>query len=145
KNYALLGKTGAGHFVKMVHNGIEYGMMEAIAEGFAVLEKSRFKLDLAQVAKVWHQGAVVSSWLVDLARDIFEKENFDKVVGYIHHTGEGEWTIRQARKLGVDVRVIRDSFKVRLESSQKKHQNKFSNKLVALLRNRFGGHEVTKK
>lgn len=144
-SYGLAGKNGAGHFVKMVHNGIEYGMMEAIAEGFAVLEKSPFKLKLAQVAKIWHKGAVVSSWLVDLARDIFEKENFNKVVGYIQHTGEGEWTIKEAKKLGVDVRVIEDAFKVRLESSLKRNQNKFSNKVVALLRNRFGGHEVMQK
>lgn len=145
KSYGLVGKNGAGHFVKMVHNGIEYGMMEAIAEGFAILDRSPFNLDLAQVAKIWHKGAVVSSWLVDLARDIFEKEDLRKVVGLIPHTGEGEWTIREARRLGVDIRVIADAFKVRLESGKKKNQNKFSNKVVALLRNRFGGHEVTRR
>lgn len=145
KTYGLVGRTGAGHFVKMIHNGIEYGMMEAIAEGFGILDRAPFAFDLSQVAKIWHKGAVVSSWLVDLAQDIFETENFAKIAGYIHHTGEGEWTIKEARHLGVDARVIKDAFKVRLESSRKKNQNNFSNKIVALLRNRFGGHEVTRK
>ncbi len=143
--YGHLGPVGAGHFAKMVHNGIEYGMMEAIAEGFAILEKSKFNLDLAQIAQIWHKGAVVSSWLIDLARDIFVKEDLRKVAGFIHHTGEGEWTIKEAKKLGIDVRVIKDSFRIRLESGQKKNQNKFSNKIVALLRNRFGGHEMMKR
>lgn len=144
-SYGLMGQAGAGHFVKMVHNGIEYGMMEAIAEGFAILQKSKFHPDLAKVAKVWEQGSVVSSWLVELARDIFEKENFNKISGYIAHTGEGLWTIKIAKKLGVDARIIAESFQIRQESEQKQNQNKFSNKIVSLLRNRFGGHEVKRK
>lgn len=145
KNYGLIGPNGSGHFVKMVHNGIEYGMMEALAEGFAVINKWNPKINLAEVARVWEKGAVVSSWLVSLARDIFEKENLAKIAGLIPHTGEGEWTIKIAKKLGIDVRVIEDAFQVRLQSGKRKNQNKFSNKIVALLRNRFGGHEVIRK
>lgn len=146
KNYGLVGPSGAGHFVKMIHNGIEYGMMEAIGEGLAILKASGFKnLDLAQVCGIWSKGSVVSSWLVELAKNALETENLDKVVGYIHSTGEGEWTIKEGKRLGVDVRVIEDSLKVRQESSDPKNQEKFSNKIVALLRKQFGGHEVTYK
>lgn len=144
-HYGLVGPSGAGHFVKMVHNGIEYGMMEAIAEGFAVINKWNSKINLAEVARIWEKGAVVSSWLISLARDIFEKENLAEYAGLVQHTGEGEWTIKEAKKLGVDVQVIEDAFKIRLESSKKKNQNKFSNKVVALLRNQFGGHSVLRK
>ncbi len=145
KNYGLVGPVGTGHFVKMVHNGIEYGMMEAIAEGFAVLNKWNPRLDLAEVSRIWERGSVVSSWLISLARDIFEKEDLAKIVGYVKHTGEGAWTIKVAKKLGVDVRVIEDSLKVRKESEKHKNQKLLRNKILALLRNRFGGHEVTKK
>lgn len=144
ENYGLVGPNGAGHFVKMVHNGIEYGMMEAIGEGFAVLHASEFGLDLAQVSKIYQKGSVVSSWLIDLTRNIFEQENIAGVSGVIHATGEGEWTVEAARELGVDVRVIEDAFKVRQESSLPEHGHKFSNKIVALLRKQFGGHGVEK-
>lgn len=142
ENYGLLGKNGAGHFVKMVHNGIEYGMMEAIGEGFAVLRASEFNLDLAHVTKIYQKGSVISSWLIDLTRNIFEREDIENTSGVIHATGEGEWTIQAAKELGVDVRVIEDSFKVRQESSQPANQDNFSNKIVALLRKQFGGHGV---
>ncbi len=145
KNYGLVGLSGAGHFVKMVHNGIEYGMMEAIGEGLAILDASALKLDLAQVAGIWSKGSVVSSWLIDLAKHALETENFDKVVGTIAHTGEGKWTIEVAEQLGVDVRVIEDAFRVREESADPKNQQKFSNKIVALLRKEFGGHRVRYK
>src|SRR3989338_110641 len=145
KNYGLVGESGAGHFVKMVHNGIEYGMMEAIGEGLATLKASEFKLDLSQVAHIWSKGSVVSSWLIELAKNALDTEDLDKVVGYIHHTGEGQWTIEESKKLGVDVRVIEDAFKVRQESEDPKNQEKFSNKIVSLLRKQFGGHEVKYK
>ncbi len=146
KNFGLVGPNGAGHFVKMVHNAIEYGMMEAIAEGFGVLKSSEFKdLDFSQVAHIWSKGSVVSSWLMDLAKNIFDTEDLDKVVGYIHHTGEGKWTIEEAKKLGVSVPVMEDSFRVRQESEKLENQEIFSNKIVALLRNQFGGHEVKRK
>ena len=145
ENYGLVGRNGAGHFVKMVHNGIEYGMMEAIAEGYGVLNASDFNLDLAQVSKIYQKGSVVSSWLIDLTRTVFEKEDIDATSGIIHATGEGEWTINAAKELGVDARVIEDAFKVRQESNLPENQAKFSNKIVALLRKQFGGHAVEKK
>ncbi len=145
KNYAYLGKAGAGHFTKMVHNGIEYGMMEAIAEGYAVLEASPFKLDLAKVTKVYQEGSVVRSWLIDLMANIFEQENIKTTSGKIDATGEGQWTVEAGKEFGIDVRVIEDSLKVRQESTDPKNQQKFSNKIVALLRKQFGGHAIHKK
>ena len=142
KNYGLVGPNGAGHFVKMVHNGIEYGMMEAIAEGYGVLHASDFNLDLNQVTQIYQEGSVVKSWLIDLTKNIFEKEDVAGTPGYIEATGEGEWTVNTAKELGVDARVIEDALKVRQESSDPKNQQKFSNKLVALLRKQFGGHNV---
>lgn len=144
-NYAYLGKAGAGHFAKMVHNGIEYGMMEAIGEGYAVLEASQFKFNLKDVTRVYQQGSVVRSWIIDLCRNIFEQEDVKGALGKIDATGEGEWTVKTAKKLGVDVRVIEDSLQVRRESAEPKNQKKFSNKIVALLRKQFGGHAIYKK
>ncbi|HAO64839.1 TPA: decarboxylating 6-phosphogluconate dehydrogenase [Candidatus Taylorbacteria bacterium] len=144
-NYALLGEAGAGHFAKMVHNGMEYGMMEAIAEGYGVLEASKYKYNLKDVTRVYQKGSVVRSWLIDLCRNIFETENFKKVSGKIDSNGEAEWTIKTAKELKVDVRVIADALKVRNESASSKNQKKFSNKMVALMRKQFGGHEVHKK
>ena len=144
-NFALLGEAGAGHFAKMVHNGIEYGMMEAIGEGYGVLEASKFKYNLKDVTRVYQKGSVVRSWLIDLCRNIFETENFNKVSGKIDSNGEGEWTVKTGKELKVDVRVIADALKVRKESSLGKNQKKFSNKIVALMRKQFGGHEVHRK
>ena len=141
-NFAYLGKAGAGHFAKMVHNGIEYGMMEAIAEGYAVLDASPFKPDLNAVTRVYQRGSVVRSWLIDLCRDIFEHEDIAGTSGKIDSTGEGEWTVKTGHELKVDVRVIEDALKVRQESVSPKNQKKFSNKLVALMRKQFGGHEI---
>lgn len=144
-SWGLVGSAGSGHFVKMVHNGIEYGMMEAIAEGYSVINKWNPRIDLVQVTKIWQEGSVIRSWLIDLARDIFEKEDLSTVKGYVRATGEGEWTVKAARHLGVDVRVIKDSLQVRRESEKSFNQTLFRNKLLALLRNRFGGHEVLRK
>jgi 6-phosphogluconate dehydrogenase len=144
-NYGLVGENGSGHFVKMVHNGIEYGMMEAIAEGYGVLEASNFKLDLKQVTRIYQTGSVVRSWLIDLMHNIFENEDVASTSGKIDSTGEGEWTINAGKELGVDVRVIEASLKVRQESADPKNQTKFSNKIVALLRKQFGGHGITRK
>lgn len=141
-NYAYLGRSGAGHFTKMVHNGIEYGMMEAIGEGYAVLNASPFKLNLKDVTRVYQKGSVVRSWLIDLCRNIFETENIKKTNGFINATGEGAWTVNAGKEFGVDVRVIEDALNVRKESSDPKNQNKFSNKIVSLLRKQFGGHGV---
>jgi len=144
-NYALLGKAGAGHFTKMVHNGIEYGMMEAIGEGYAVLEASPFKLNLKDVTRVYQKGSVVRSWLIDLCRNIFEHEDVRGTTGKIDATGEGEWTVKAGNEFGVDVRVIKDSLTVRRESADIKNQKKYSNKIVALLRKQFGGHAIYSK
>ena len=145
ENYGLVGKSGAGNFVKMVHNGIEYGMMEAIAEGYAVMKASPFELDLLQVTKVYQQGSVVKSWLIDLMRNIYEKEDIEGTVGLVRATGEGLWTVEAAKELGVDARVIEASLKVREESLDPKTHGDYRNKLLALLRNQFGGHAVDKK
>ncbi len=144
-NYGLVGKTGAGHFVKMVHNGIEYGMMEAIAEGYSVLQAGNFKLDLAQVTKIYQKGSVIHSWLIDLMADIFAKEDIASTVGLVRATGEAEWTVNAARELGVDARVIEASLQVRRESEDPKNQRLFRNKILALLRKQFGGHGVESK
>ena len=144
ENYGLVGENGTGHFVKMVHNGIEYGMMEAIGEGYGVLEANQFNLDLKQVTKIYQQGTVIRSWLIDLVADILAQENLEQTNGKIAYGGEAEWTIKTAKELGIDVRVIEDSYKVREESGEPKNQNKFSNKIVALLRKHFGGHAIKK-
>ena len=143
-NYGLLGKHGAGHFAKMVHNGIEYGMMEAIGEGYAIMKASEFDYDLGEVTRVYQEGTVIRSWLIDLTKNIYQDEDVDGTSGYIHQLGEGRWTVDAARELGVDARVIEDSVKVRDESSEPANQSKYSNKIVALLRKQFGGHAIKK-
>jgi len=145
ENYGLVGPSGAGHFVKMVHNGIEYGMMEAIGEGYGIMKESKMDLDLLQVTKIYQEGTVIRSWLIDLTRNIFEQEDLEKTKGEINMLGEGEWTVETAKELGVDARVIEDSVNVRKESKDPKNQKKFSNKIVVLLRKQFGGHKVNDK
>jgi len=141
-NYAYLGASGAGHFTKMVHNGIEYGMMESIAEGYAILEASPYHLNLNDVTKTYQKGSVISSRLIDLCADIFRTENINNTIGIIDATGEGEWTLKVAKELNIDARVIEDSFHIRQESHNLENQNKFSNKIVSLLRKHFGGHST---
>jgi len=119
--------------------------MEAIAEGYAILKASEFDLDLLKVTKLYQQGTVIRSWLIDLTKNIFEKENVEATSGVIAATGEGEWTVNAGKELGVDVRVIEDALKVRQESALPENQNKFSNKIVALLRKQFGGHKLIDK
>lgn len=144
-NYGLVGKNGAGHFVKMVHNGIEYGMMEAIAEGYGIMKAADFNLDFKEVTRIYQQGTVIRGWLIDLTKNIFDTEDVEGTSGYIQQLGEGRWTADAAKEFGVDARVIEDSVKVRDESADPKNQQKFSNKIVALLRKQFGGHSVSKK
>jgi 6-phosphogluconate dehydrogenase len=145
-NYGLVGSSGAGHFVKMVHNGIEYGMMEAIAEGYGILHASEFDLDLNKVSTIYQTGSVISSWLIDLMKNIYANpELIDSTNGFVDATGEGEWTVQEAKRLGIDARVIEDSLIVRSESKDPANQEKYSNKLLALLRQQFGGHKVEKK
>lgn len=138
--YALMGPSGAGHFVKMIHNGIEYGMLQAFGEGFAILEKSPFDLDLHRVANLWNQGSVVRSWLLELAELAFAEEpHLESIRGYVEDSGEGRWTVQTAMELDVPAPVITLSLLQRLRSRE---QEDFSDQVVAALRKQFGGHAV---
>lgn len=141
--YLYTGECGSGHFVKMVHNGIEYGMMQAIGEGFEILDKSKFDLDFEAVAKVWCNGSVIRGWLMDLVQSAFHKDaHLDDIKDIIHSSGEGLWTVEEALALKVPAPVIAGSLFVRFASEQ---DESFSAKVVAALRNEFGGHDVEKK
>ena len=139
--WAHFGKSGAGHFTKMVHNGIEYGMMQAYGEGFELLHASEFKLDMHQVAQVWNQGSVVRSWLLELAERAFEAEGSDlaKIKGYVADSGEGRWTIQEAIAHDVPMTALAHSLFARFTSRQ---EDSYAMKVAAALRNQFGGHEV---
>lgn len=138
-----VGGPGAGHFVKMVHNGIEYGMMQAIAEGFEVLEHSNYDFDFQKIATLWNHGSVVRSWLMELCANAFSKDpQLDSIRGVMHSSGEGKWTLETALDLGVPTPVIALSLMMRYRSLQ---DDTFSGKVVAALRNEFGGHAVEKK
>jgi 6-phosphogluconate dehydrogenase len=141
--YLYCGPSGSGHFVKMIHNGIEYGMMQSIAEGFEVLQKSEFGLDLKSVAKVWNHGSVVRSWLMELTESALSKDpNLDSIKGVMHSSGEGKWTLETALEKQIATPVIALSLMMRYRSLQ---EDTFSGKIVAALRNEFGGHAVEKK
>ncbi len=142
--YAYMGKAGAGHFVKMVHNGIEYGMMQALAEGFSVLRASDFKIDLEKAANLYNHKSVIESRLVGWLQSAYEKygADLDDASGAVVHTGEGEWTIAAARELGVPVPVILEAFKFRVASGKKPS---YTGKILSVLRNQFGGHDFKKK
>jgi len=139
--YAHVGASGAGHFTKMVHNGIEYGLMQAYAEGFAVMEKSEFALDLHEIAGIWRYGSVVRSWLLELLHNAFEVEGKDleKIRGYVEDSGEGRWTIAEAIAEDVPVPVITAALFARFASRE---PESFAAKVNAALRNQFGGHAV---
>ncbi len=139
--YKYFGISGAGHFVKMVHNGIEYGMMQAIGEGFEVLKKSEFNLNLKEVSEIYQNKSVVESRLVGWLHDGFEKfgEELVGISGEVSHSGEGEWTVNTARELNVPVRVIEDSLEFRINSTG---NPSFTGKVLSTMRTMFGGHEV---
>ena len=139
--YAHVGPVGAGHFVKMVHNGIEYGLMQAYAEGFEIMSAAEeFSLDLHEIASIWRYGSVVRSWLLELAeRALAPGSGFDKIEGYVVDSGEGRWTAHEAINRGVPAPVITTSLFTRFASRQ---PNAFGNRLLAALRNQFGGHAV---
>ncbi|MET2869416.1 MULTISPECIES: phosphogluconate dehydrogenase (NAD(+)-dependent, decarboxylating) [Exiguobacterium] len=141
--YLYTGPAGSGHFLKMIHNGIEYGMMQAIAEGFDILEKSPFDYDYEKVARVWNHGSVVRSWLMELTENAFKKDaKLDEIRGVMHSSGEGKWTIETALDLQAAAPVIALSLMMRYRSLE---DDTFSGKVVAALRNEFGGHAVVKK
>jgi len=142
EGYLYCGATGAGHFVKMVHNGIEYGMMQAYGEGFEILEASKYaeSLNYADVAHLWNQGSVVRSWLLELAEEAFRKDGkLSEVKGYVEDSGEGRWTIQQALETGVPAQVITLSLLRRFRSRQ---EDPFTDRVLAALRREFGGHAV---
>lgn len=141
--YVYCGKSGSGHFVKMVHNGIEYGMMQAYAEGFELLEKSKFDLNLTEIAGAWRYGSVVRSWLLDLAVNAFQNDpKLENLEDFVQDSGEGRWTINTAIELEVPAHVITASLYNRFQSRQ---DESFAMKVLAALRNQFGGHEVKTK
>ncbi|HKZ17691.1 MAG TPA: hypothetical protein VJ161_09555, partial [Geobacteraceae bacterium] len=136
---------GSGHFVKMVHNGIEYGMMSAYGEGFSILKASPYggKLDIAAVAHLWNRGSVVRSWLLELAEAAFLKDrDLESIQGYVEDSGEGRWTVQQAIDSGVPAPVIAAALFQRFGSRM---QDSFSDKVLAALRNEFGGHAVVQE
>ncbi len=139
--YGYMGTHGAGHFVKMVHNGVEYGMLQAYGEGFEIIEKSPFSPDLREVTRVWQHGSVVRSWLLDLAALAFADDpTLSQIKGYVEDSGEGRWTVQAAIDENVPAPVITLSLLQRFVSRQ---PESFSAKVIAALRNQFGGHAVT--
>jgi 6-phosphogluconate dehydrogenase len=141
QGWGHVGPVGAGHYTKMIHNGIEYGLMQAYAEGFSILQhKSEFGLDLHQVAEIWRYGSVVRSWLLDLTSSALQKNPTLKgIAPYVADSGEGRWTVADAIELGVSAPVITLSLLERLRS---RDDDSFTDKLLAAMRNQFGGHPI---
>ncbi|OLC13479.1 MAG: 6-phosphogluconate dehydrogenase (decarboxylating) [Candidatus Rokubacteria bacterium 13_1_40CM_69_27] len=140
--YAYMGSAGAGHYVKMIHNGIEYGMMQAYAEGFELMSKSSFKLNLPRIADLWMHGSVVRSWLLELAASALHNDpKLEKIKGYVEDSGEGRWTVFDAIEKDVPAAVLTASLYTRFRSRQ---AESFADKMLAALRNAFGGHAVKK-
>ena len=144
QGWGRVGPVGSGHFAKMIHNGIEYGLMQAYAEGFSILQHKReFGLDLHQIAEIWRYGSVVRSWLLDLTADALGKNpTMDAIAPYVADSGEGRWTVAEAIDLDVPAPVITLSLLERLRS---RDTESFSDKLLAAMRNQFGGHEIKKE
>lgn len=141
--YALVGPSGAGHFAKMVHNAIEYGMLQAYGEGFEVLKASPYSFDLGGLAGLWNRGSVVRSWLLELAERAFEKDPYlEAIRGYVEDSGEGRWTLLQALEENVPAPVLASALFARFRSRQ---EDSFAAKLIAALRHEFGGHVVQKR
>jgi 6-phosphogluconate dehydrogenase len=139
--WAYMGKSGAGHFVKMVHNGIEYGLMQAYAEGFELMEHSEFELDLHEIAGIWRYGSVVRSWLLELLHSAMEEHgsHLDDIAPYVEDSGEGRWTLEEAVEHAVPMPVLASSLFARFAS---RRDIDFAAKVAAALRNQFGGHAV---
>ncbi|HSW73703.1 MAG TPA: decarboxylating 6-phosphogluconate dehydrogenase [Candidatus Limnocylindria bacterium] len=142
-----VGPSGAGHYVKMVHNGIEYALLQAYAEGFQLIKEGTFKhndLDLAEITRIWNNGSIIRSWIVHLSHDIFEKDQtFAQISGKIEESGTGQWTVEEAHAHKVPVKLIEDALKIRAES--RTSGGNYATKIVALLRHAFGGHRVVNK
>jgi len=144
KGWGHVGPAGAGHFVKMVHNGIEYGLMQAYAEGFTIMQhKKEMDLDLAQIAQIWRYGSVVRSWLLDLTADALGRNpELEGLKPYVEDSGEGRWTVFEAINLNVSAPVITESLLRRIRSRE---ENNFTDRMLAIMRNEFGGHAVRKE
>ncbi len=141
--YRYIGPSGAGHYVKMVHNGIEYGMMQAYAEGFEILKSSEYTLNLADIADLWNQGSVVRSWLLELAQQAFKDDpNLDSIRGYVSDSGEGRWTVMEAIDKDIPAVALTYALMARFRSRQ---DDSFGAKVLAALRHQFGGHAVKEK
>lgn len=141
--YAHVGPSGAGHFVKMVHNGIEYGLLEAYGEGFEILQQAEFKLDLHRLARLWNRGGVIRSWLLELAESALKKDrSLRRVRGFVEDSGTGRWALRDAVERGVPAPALALALFARFRSRQ---EDSFSAKLIAALRQEFGGHAIKKK
>lgn len=141
--YARFGTSGAGHYVKMVHNAIEYGMMQSLGEGFRMLHDGPYKgqIDLATAADLWQHHSVITSWLTELSRDaLAENPELDGISGYVAESGEARWTLEAAKDLGIDLPAIQAAFDVRVRSQ--KGETNFATKVVAAQRNKFGGHNL---
>lgn len=145
--YEYFGQGGAGHFVKMIHNGIEYGIMQSMAEGFEVLEKSEYNFDLYKISKLYQKGTLLSGFMMDRVADVLEKDpSLANIIGEVSASGEGDWTVEAAKEEGVDAEIIEKSLQYRKRSkTDSKIQDSFTAKLLAALRNAFGGHEVKKR
>ena len=145
--YGYMGSAGAGHYVKMIHNGIEYGLMQAYAEGFEAMHKSEYGLDLAKVANLWGQGSVVRSWLLELTADALQRDpGLKHIKGYVVDSGEGRWTVQDAIDKDIAMPIITMSLFARFRSrADKGAEGTFGEKLLAALRNQFGGHAVVKE
>jgi 6-phosphogluconate dehydrogenase len=144
RGWGHVGPAGAGHFVKMVHNGIEYGMMQAYAEGFTIMEKKeQLNLNLPQIAEIWRYGSVIRSWLLDLtAGALKQNPKLDGLEAYVADSGEGRWTVFEAIDLNVSAPVITESLIRRIRSRE---ENNFTDRMLAIMRNAFGGHAVVKE
>src|SRR5216683_5342568 len=143
QGWGRVGPSGAGHFVKMVHNGIEYGMMQAYAEGFTIMHaKTPLNLDLPQISKIWQKGSVVRSWLLDLTADALAKNpKLDGLEAFVPDSGEGRWTVTEAIDLNISAPVITESLIRRLRSRE---ENNFTDRMISIMRGAFGGHDVKK-
>lgn len=141
--FAHVGASGAGHFAKMVHNGIEYGMLQAYGEGFEMLKASQFEFDLGKISHLWNQGSVVRSWLLELAENAFQKDpQLSSIKGYVEDSGEGRWAVVEAVEREIPASILTLSLFARYASRQ---DDSFSAKVIAALRNEFGGHAVRKE
>lgn len=142
--YAYVGLAGAGHYVKMVHNGIEYAILQSYAEGFHLLKDGQYQdLDLSKIAHLWNHGSVIRSFILELLAESFDEiKDFSAISGKVAHTGMGQWTVIEAHKQDVPVKLIEESLKARLHSQE--NGGNFATKLVAILRNKFGGHAIEK-